>query len=72
MNFAGFTTEKHKQLWPEATSTATILDNILVHEKARAPPSKMFYGQDEKYAKHLQTFGEMCVSADTTNKVDRS
>ena len=33
MNFAGFTTEKRKQLWFEAASTATMLDNILVHEQ---------------------------------------
>ena len=29
MNFAGFTTEKRKQLWCEAANTATMLDNIL-------------------------------------------
>ena len=72
MNFAGFTTEKCKQLWCEASSTVTMLDNILVHEQVSAPPYKMFYGQDAKYTKHLQTFGEMCVTADTSNKVGRS
>ena len=72
MNFAGFTTEKHKQLWCEAAGTATMLDNILVHEQDSAPPYKMIYGQDAKYAKHLQTFGEICVTADTSNKVGRS
>ena len=44
MNFAGFITEKHKQLWCEVASTATMLDNILVHEQDSAPPYKMFYG----------------------------
>ena len=53
MNFAGFTTEKCKQLWCEAANTATMLNNILVHEQDRAPPYKMFYDQDAKYAKHL-------------------
>ena len=53
MNVAGFTTEKHKQLWCEAASTVTMLDNILVYEQVSAPPYKMFYGQDAKYAKHL-------------------
>ena len=53
MNFAGFTTEECKQLWCEVASTATMLDNILVHEQDSAPPYKMFYGQDTKYAKHL-------------------
>ena len=53
MNFAGFTMEKHKQLWCEVASTVTMLNNILVHEQDRAPPYKMFYGQDAKYAKYL-------------------
>ena len=53
MNFAGFTTEKRKQLWCEAANTATMLDNILVHEQNNAPSDTMFYGQDAKYAKHL-------------------
>ena len=53
MNFAGFTTEKRKQLWCGAANTATMLDNILVHEQNSAPPYTMLYGQDAKYAKHL-------------------
>ena len=53
MNFAGFTTEKRKQLWCEAANTATMLDNILVHEQNSAPPYTMFYVQDAKYAKYL-------------------
>ena len=32
----------------------------------------MFHGQDAKYAKHLRTFGEICVTADTSNKVGRT
>ena len=72
MNFAGFTTEKREQLWCEADSTATTLDNILVHEQNSAPPYIMLYGQDAKYAKHLGTFGEICVTADTFNKVART
>ena len=71
MNFAGLTTEKRKQLWCEAANTATMLDNILVHEQNSAPPYTMFYGQDAKYAKHLQTFGENCVTADTYNQPRR-
>ena len=53
MNFAGFPTEKRRQLWCEAANIATILDNILVHEQNSAPPYTMFYGQDANYAKHL-------------------
>ena len=53
MNFAVFMTEKRKQLWCAAANTATMLDNILVHEQTSAPPYTMFYGKDAKYAKHL-------------------
>ena len=72
MNFEGSTTEKRKQLWCEAANTSTMLDNILVHEQNSAPPYTMFYGKDAKYAKHLGTFGEICVTADTSNKVGRT
>ena len=48
-----------------------MLDNILVHEQDSAPPYKMFYGQDVKYANHLQTFGEICVTMETSNEVGR-
>ena len=46
MNFAGLITSKRKQLWCEAGNTATMLDNILVHEQNSTPPYTMFYGQD--------------------------
>ena len=72
MNFAGFTTEKRKQLWCEAANTATMLDNIMVHEQNSTPPYTMFYGKDAKYAKHLRTLGEICVTADTSDKVGRT
>ena len=69
MNFAGFPTSKRRQLlWCEAANTATMLDDILVHEQNSAPPYTMFYGQDAKHAKHLRTFGEICVTADISNK----
>ena len=71
MNFAGFTTKKHRQLWCEVANTALMLDNILVHDYDSAPLHKMFYGQDAKYARHLQTFSEMCVTVDTSNQVGR-
>ena len=72
MNFAGFTTTKRKRLLCEAANTATMLDNILVHEQNSAPPGTLFYGQDAKHTKHLKTFGEICVPADTSNKVGRT
>ena len=72
MNHAGFTVAKRQQLWCEAAQTATILDNILVQESAKSPPFTQFFGVDAKYAKHLRVFGEMCVVADTDNKVGRT
>ena len=42
MNFAGYATQKHKQLLCEGDSTATMLDNILVYEQDSAPPYKIF------------------------------
>ena len=32
----------------------------------------MFNGQDAKYVNHLRTFGEICVTVDTSNKVGRT
>ena len=61
-----------RQLWCEAANTATMLDNILVHEQNSAPPHTRFYRQDAKYANHLRIFGEICVIADTSNKVGRT
>ena len=63
---------KRQQLWCEAAQTATMLDNILVQESAKSPPFTQFFGVDAKYAKHLRVFGEMCVVADTDNKVGRT
>ena len=72
MNHAGFTLAKRLQLWCEAAQTVTMLDNILVQESAKSPPFTQFFGLDAKYAKHLRVFGEMCVVADTDNKVGRT
>ena len=72
MNHAGFTMAKRQELWCEAAQTATLLDNILVRDSAKSPPFTQFFGVDAKYAKHLKVFGEMCVVADTDNKVGRT
>ena len=72
MNHAGFTMAKRQQLWCEAAQTATMLDNILVQESAKSPPFTQCFGVDAKYAKHLRVLGEMCVVADTDNKVGRT
>ena len=72
MNHAGFTMAKRQQLWCEAAQTATMLDNILVQDSAKSPSSTQFFGVDAKYSNHLRAFGEMCVVADTDNKVGRT
>ena len=63
---------KRQQLWCEAVQTATLLDNILVQNSAKSPPFTQGFGVDAKYAEHLKVFGEMCVVADTNNKVGRT
>ena len=72
MNHAGFTMAKRQQLWCEAAQTVTLLDNILVQDSVKSPPFTQSFGVDAKYAKHLKGFGEMCVVADTNNKVGRT
>ena len=72
MNHVEFTMAKRQQLWCEAAQTATLLDNILVQDNARSPPFTHFFGVDAKCAKHVNVFGEMCVVADTDNKVGRN
>ena len=59
-------------MWCEAAQTATMLDNILVQDSAKSPSFTKCFGVDAKYAKHLRGFGEMCVVADTDNKVGRT
>ena len=59
-------------MWCEAAQPATLLDNILLQDSAKSPPLTQFVGVDAKYAKHLRVFGEMCVVADTDNKVGRT
>ena len=72
MNHAGFTVKKRQEMWCEAEQTATMLDNILVQEKGSKPPHTKFYPEDPKYAKYLRTFGEIGVTAISSNKVART
>ena len=72
MNHAGFTMAERQQLWCEAAQAATLLDNILEQDSAKSPPFNQFFGVYAKYAMHLRVFGEMCVVADTDNKVGRT
>ena len=63
MNHAGFPMAKRQQLCCESAQTATMVYNILVQESAKSPPFTQL---------HLRVFGEMCVVADTDNKVGRT
>ena len=44
----------------------------MVQDSAKSPLLLKFFGVDAKNAKHLRVFGEMCVVADTDNKVGRT
>ena len=57
-----------KLLWCEAAQTATDIDNILVVEDECQPAYMKLYGSYAKYSRYLQTFGEMCVTAQHTKK----
>ena len=72
MNHAGFTVKKRQEMWCEAAQTAMMLDNVLVQEKGGKPPHTKFYGEDPKYAKYLRTFGEIGMTAISSNKVGRT
>ena len=72
MNHAGFTMGKRQQLWCEAAQTATLLDNILGTRQCQKSPFYSIFGLDARYAKLLKGFGEMCIVADTENKVGRT
>ena len=72
MNHARFTVKKRQEMWCKAAKTATMLDNVLVQEKGGKPPHTKFYGEDPKYAKYLRTFGEIGVTAISSNKVART
>ena len=43
-----------------------------MQDNAKSPHFTHFFGVDAKYAKHLKCCGEMCVVADTDNKVGRT
>ena len=49
-----------------------VLDNVLVQEKGGKQLHTKFYGEDPKYAKYLRTFGEIGVTAISSNKVGRT
>ena len=64
--------KKRQEMWCEAAQTATMLDNVLVQGKGGKPPHTKFYSEDPKYAKYLRIFGEIGVTAKSSNKIART
>ena len=59
-------------MWYEAAQSATMLDIVLVQEKGGKPHHTKFYGEDPKCAKYLRIFGEIGVTAISSNNVGRN
>jgi hypothetical protein len=56
-------------LWCEAASTATKLDNVVItNSEGNECAYKLFYNQEPKYPEFLRTFGEVGITADSSNK----
>ena len=72
MNHARFTVKKRQEMWCEAAQTDTMIDNVLVQEKGDKPPHANLYSDDPEYAKYVRTFGEIGVTAISSNKVART
>ena len=73
MNLAGFEKKRRTQLWCEAANTATLLDNILIHEEEKKCPHELFFQEKPSYGQYLRTFGEMAIvkfPGQTTTKLD--
>ena len=62
INHVGFTMAKRQQFWCA----------LLLQDSTKSSPFTQFYGVDAKYSKYLKVFGEMCVVADTNNKVGQT
>jgi hypothetical protein len=63
---------KRIQMWCEAASTATDLDNILMGKEDTMTKHCAFFGKEPKYLCHLRLFGEMCVTSDISTKLTRT
>ena len=72
MNCAGFTKRKRIQMWCEAASCATDLDNILMGKEDTMTKYSAFFGKEPQYLCHLRLFGEMCVTTEISNKKTRT
>ena len=69
---AGFSQQDKRKYWCEVISTVTKLNNIMVRKDRTKPPFTLFYNDDAKYIKFLQSFGEMAVLAISDGKKMRS
>ena len=61
LNTAGFPLEMKQKFWAEAASTATKLENLMVHKTDEKCPHELFWDRKPEYWKFLRTFGEMGV-----------
>ena len=57
---AGLSQKEKEELWTEAASTATKLDNIMC-EKGHQSPHYTFYNKNPEYEDHLRIFGELGI-----------
>ena len=60
-----------RQLWCEAISTVTKLDNLMVR-KMGIKPHFNFFNEHPRYRKCLRTFGEMAVVTSHDRKKTRT
>ena len=72
MNMAGFPKVKRSQLWTEAASTATKINNMLIYDNNMMHAYKKFYGTDPIYMWHLQTFGKIAITTNSSGKDTQS
>ena len=61
LNKARFNRAMRKGLWAKAACIATMLDSISVKPGETKCPQELLYGDVPKWARYLQTFGEVGV-----------
>ena len=72
INHNRFTVKKRQEMWCEAAQTASMLDTVLVQGKGDKPHHTKLHSEDPKYAKYVRTFGEIGVTAISSNEVART
>jgi transposase InsO family protein len=61
LNQASLTSKMRGDIWTEAASTATKLENAISSENAGKSPHELFFGKSPSYLRELQYFGHMCI-----------